>query len=87
MGIPIVSQALLFRKFQQAGLSLTTRDGAKGTGLGLYISKLIVERMGGKIYLEKSQEGKGSVFCFTLPTTASVTSLSSPEVPQDSKKV
>lgn len=67
-GIPLVNQSLLFRKFQQAGTSTLTRDGAKGTGLGLYISKLIVEGLGGKIALESSVEGKGSVFTFTLPT-------------------
>lgn len=66
-GIPLANQSLLFRKFQQAGISTITRDGAKGTGLGLYISKLIVEGMGGKIALEKSEEDKGSTFTFTLP--------------------
>lgn len=66
-GVPVANQALLFRKFQQAGKSTITRDGAKGTGLGLYISKLMIEAMGGKIELESSVEGKGSVFMFTLP--------------------
>ncbi|PIZ66667.1 hypothetical protein COY15_00550 [Candidatus Roizmanbacteria bacterium CG_4_10_14_0_2_um_filter_39_12] len=36
-------------------------------GLGLYINKLLVEGMGGKIWLEKSEEGKGSTFSFSLP--------------------
>ncbi len=66
-GIPLANQSLLFRKFQQAGDSTLTRDGAKGTGLGLYISKLMVEGMGGKIFLEKSEENKGSTFTFSLP--------------------
>jgi signal transduction histidine kinase len=66
-GIPLDKQELLFRKFQQAGNSLLTRDTAKGTGLGLYISKMLVERMGGHISLEKSEEGKGTTFGFTLP--------------------
>ncbi len=66
-GIPADKQSLLFRKFQQASESLFTRDTTRGTGLGLYISKLLVEKMGGKINLEKSEEGKGSVFSFTLP--------------------
>lgn len=68
-GISKENQALLFRKFQQAGSSLFTRDTTKGTGLGLYISRLIVEGMGGQIWLEKSEEGVGSVFIFSLPTT------------------
>jgi PAS domain S-box-containing protein len=66
-GIPLNNQALLFHKFQQAGDSLFTRDTTKGTGLGLYISKLMIEGMGGKIWLVKSEEGKGSTFAFTVP--------------------
>jgi len=66
-GISIKSQSLLFHKFQQAGDSLFTRDTTKGTGLGLYISKLMIEGMGGKIWLLSSEPGKGSTFAFTLP--------------------
>lgn len=66
-GIPIKQQNLLFRKFQQAGKSLFTRDTAGGSGLGLYISKMMIEGMNGEIKLEKSEENKGSVFSFTLP--------------------
>jgi signal transduction histidine kinase len=66
-GISIENQRLLFRKFQQASNSLLTRDSTKGTGLGLYISKLIVELSGGKISLESSELGKGSTFVFGLP--------------------
>ena len=67
-GIPIENQRLLFHKFQQAGSSLHTRDATTGTGLGLYISKLLLKGMGGKIGLVKSEIGKGSIFAFTLPT-------------------
>lgn len=66
-GIPKEQQALLFRKFQQAGSSLYTRDTSKGTGLGLYISKMLVEGMKGKIWLVKSEVGKGSEFAVSLP--------------------
>lgn len=66
-GIPEENQALLFRKFQQAGSSLYTRDTSKGTGLGLYVSKLMVEAMGGKIWLENSVVGEGSQFSISLP--------------------
>lgn len=68
-GIPVNLQSLLFRKFQQAGESLMTRDTTKGTGLGLYISKLMVEGMGGKIRLVSSEPGKGSTFSFALPAS------------------
>ncbi|HEY2003707.1 MAG TPA: HAMP domain-containing sensor histidine kinase [Candidatus Saccharimonadia bacterium] len=66
-GMSEENQKLLFRKFQQAGSSLLSRDTTTGTGLGLYISKLIVELSGGKIGLEHSEVGKGSTFGFTLP--------------------
>jgi PAS domain S-box-containing protein len=66
-GIPPANQNLLFRKFQQAGQNTFVRDATKGAGLGLYISKLLVEEMGGEIKLEESIPGKGSIFSFTLP--------------------
>lgn len=66
-GIPEQNQQLLFRKFQQANTNIYARDISNSTGLGLYISKLLVESMGGKIYLESSEVGKGSTFVFTLP--------------------
>lgn len=66
-GIPPERQRFLFHKFQQAGSSLLTRDTTRGTGLGLYIAKLVVERSGGEIGLESSEPGKGSVFRFSLP--------------------
>jgi len=66
-GIPADKLALLFRKFQQAGNSLLTRDTTRGTGLGLYISKLLTEKMGGELSLDSSEVGKGTVFSFTLP--------------------
>jgi signal transduction histidine kinase len=65
-GIPEESQQLLFRKFQQASNVFTTRE-SRGTGLGLYISKLITEQMGGRIALESSKVGVGTTFSFTVP--------------------
>jgi signal transduction histidine kinase len=66
-GISEHNQALLFRKFQQAGEQMLARDVTQSTGLGLYISKLIISSMGGTIGIEKSELGKGSTFVFTLP--------------------
>ena len=66
-GIPVKNQSLLFHKFQQASEQILTRDFTRGTGLGLYISKLLIEGMEGKIWLENTEEGKGSTFSFTLP--------------------
>lgn len=65
-GIPAQAQSLLFRKFQQTGDSLLTRDNSQGTGLGLYISKLIVEQLNGEIKLLSSTT-RGSSFVFALP--------------------
>lgn len=66
-GISEHNQSLLFRKFQQAGEQMLARDVTQSTGLGLYISKLIITNMGGTIGLSKSEFGKGSTFFFTLP--------------------
>ncbi len=66
-GMAVDRQPLLFRKFQQAGDSLYTRDTSKGTGLGLYISKLLMEGMKGSIGLKFSELDKGSVFYLCLP--------------------
>ncbi len=54
----------LFTKFFRVKKNL--EQGTNGTGMGLYISKSIVEMHGGKIWVE-SEEGKGSVFSFSLP--------------------
>lgn len=67
VGISEHNQTRLFRKFQQAGEDMLARDVSQSTGLGLYISKLIISAMNGTIGLEQSEAGKGSTFYFTLP--------------------
>lgn len=67
MGIAQENQKFLFQKFQQAAENIYARTVSQSIGLGLYTSKLIVEAMGGKIWLEKSERGKGSTFSFILP--------------------
>ena len=56
----------LFKKFGRLESDFVTAAEAGGTGLGLYISKALVEKMGGKMGVE-SEVGKGSTFSFTLP--------------------
>jgi signal transduction histidine kinase len=50
----------LFTKF-------ATKSSAGGTGLGLFISKSIIEMHGGKIRAENNIDGRGSTYTFTLP--------------------
>jgi PAS domain S-box-containing protein len=64
IGIPQAEQQRIFRKFYRA--ESTTRDGAAGTGLGLFIAKELVTAMGGRIWVDSS-EGEGSSFAFELP--------------------
>jgi signal transduction histidine kinase/HAMP domain-containing protein len=69
IGIEATNQSLLFRKFQQAGSKILARNDSNSTGLGLYISRLLVSSMGGDIWLDDSVPGVGSTFTFTLPVT------------------
>ena len=64
IGIPEDKKALLFRAFSQADVSHSRSFG--GAGLGLAISKELVELMGGVISFE-SEDGAGSTFSFTIP--------------------
>ncbi len=64
IGMSEETQSLLFNKFTQADQSTTRRFG--GTGLGLAICKHLVGLMGGRIWIEDSQPGKGTTMCCTL---------------------
>ena len=64
IGIPQEAIPHLFNKFFR--VSNSTQQASKGTGLGLYISKSIIDKLNGKIWVE-SEYGKGSKFSFTLP--------------------
>lgn len=66
IGIPQEQQAQLFARFSRA--SNASAHGITGTGLGLFLCRKLIERHGGRIWLE-SEEGKGSTFSFVLPLT------------------
>lgn len=63
-GISPEHHATVFEKFRQVGDAVGGRPG--GTGLGLPISKRIVERFGGRLWVE-SELGRGATFSFLLP--------------------
>ena len=65
VGISQKELPALFQKFYRAGQGWTV-TGVQGTGLGLYISKSLVELNNGRIWVE-SKLGEGSVFSFSLP--------------------
>ncbi len=75
-GIPKGHQARIFERFYQADISMS-RD-FEGAGLGLSISKGLVELLGGSMWLE-SEVGKGSTFYFSLPYHAAGEQASSPD--------
>jgi hypothetical protein len=70
IGIPKDEKDKIFDHFFQADNSISR--SFKGTGLGLTITKAVVEQLGGKIWCD-SAEGKGSNFYFTIPYNRSET--------------
>ncbi|MEE9126624.1 MAG: ATP-binding protein, partial [Planctomycetota bacterium] len=66
-GVPKSSRARLFSKFTR--LPHNQQHAVEGSGMGLYLSKQLVELMGGNIgYHQRDDEGaSGSIFWFTLP--------------------
>jgi PAS domain S-box-containing protein len=80
-GIPAQKLARIFEAFTQADTSISDRYG--GTGLGLTISRSLVELMGGQLEVS-SEEGKGSVFTFVIRFAGAINPtprLASPAIP------
>ncbi len=69
IGIPALAQSSIFNRFYRADNAVQT--GSEGTGLGLHLSKLIMEAVGGDLSF-KSTEGKGTTFYFRLPAEGMV---------------
>lgn len=70
IGIAEADQAKIFERFQQAGNTLT--DKPQGTGLGLPITREILQRFGGDISVA-SQPGKGATFTLRIPAARAMT--------------
>lgn len=66
VGIPIEKQEVIFDCFGQVSSSLTHKS--EGTGIGLYLVKVLVNELGGDIWLS-SEEGSGSTFTTSFPIT------------------
>jgi PAS domain S-box-containing protein len=64
IGVPKRQHQIIFERFRQG--SESHNRGYEGSGLGLSIAKSYVEMLGGEIWVE-SEEGKGSIFYFTIP--------------------
>jgi signal transduction histidine kinase len=68
IGIPAGEEERIFDRFHRADTRLSRTTA--GVGLGLYITRNIVEGHGGRIWAESAGPGRGSVFSFTLPRNA-----------------
>jgi len=65
LGVPLEDQARLFERFVR--LERDINSPVRGAGLGLYISKQLIEAMGGRIWIESTGvPNEGSIFAFTL---------------------
>jgi signal transduction histidine kinase/DNA-binding response OmpR family regulator len=79
VGIPLEDQARIFESFEQGA----RESKEEGTGLGLTLSRKIVELHGGRIWVD-SKPGDGSVFTFTIPSEVAVDRpIVKPETPDE----
>jgi len=80
LGMSAAQQRRLFKPFDRLGRE---NSNVPGAGIGLYLTKLLVERMNGELQVT-SQEGKGTKFSITMPTAGSAMPL--PAAPAEADK-
>jgi signal transduction histidine kinase len=80
-GMDMPAQAQLFQRFKQT----EAKDALRGSGLGLFISKKLVEQMGGSIRVASSAPGIGTTLVFTLPLAPN-TPIATPAPPPEPVK-
>lgn len=80
-GISSEDMPKLFKKFAIVGTTTVLTHGAQSTGLGLYISKSIVELHGGEVWVASEGEGKGATFSFSLPISNVKPDIKNDEAP------
>jgi len=84
IGIPREELPRLFKKFHRVGDYSTAES--QGTGLGLYISRALVELQHGRIWADSEGPGKGSTFSFSLPDISAKPAIVEMEKEIDIKK-
>jgi signal transduction histidine kinase len=77
LGIPAGQLKSIFKRFYRVPLPVMMR--VKGTGLGLFIVRHIVERHGGRVYAESAGENRGSTFTILLPLAEAAAAIEHPE--------
>ena len=78
-GISPQDMGKLFKKFGRLDNSYVSLSTSGGTGLGLYISRSLIELMRGRVWATSLGEGKGSTFSFSLP-------VASPDIIREAEK-
>ena len=74
IGVPLEDRERIFESFQQGGRGAPKEEG---TGLGLTLSRRIVELFGGRLWLEPGPDDRGSVFAFSIPMSRDAVPLGS----------